>query len=64
VTDQDPRISRPAATRAAPAQTPAEASDPVDQVQGLAELREQGVLTADEFTAEKQKILRFQASGL
>jgi hypothetical protein len=37
---------------------PDEANDPVDQLQRLAELREQGVLTEDEFTAEKRNILQ------
>ena len=37
---------------------PDETNDPVDQLQRLAELREQGVLTEDEFTAEKQNILQ------
>ena len=35
-----------------------EANDPVEQLQRLAELREQGVLTEDEFTAEKRNILQ------
>jgi hypothetical protein len=33
-------------------------SDPVEQLQRLAELREQGVLSEDEFTAEKRNILQ------
>jgi hypothetical protein len=37
---------------------PDEANDPVEQLQRLAELREQGVLTEDEFTAEKRNILQ------
>ena len=37
---------------------PGEANDPVERLQRLAELREQGVLTEDEFTAEKQNILQ------
>ena len=36
---------------------PAAAIDPMEQLRRLAELREQGVLTEDEFSAEKQKIL-------
>jgi Short C-terminal domain len=35
-----------------------EANDPVEQLQKLAELREQGVLTEDEFTAEKRDLLK------
>jgi Short C-terminal domain len=41
----------------ADSQGPDEANDPVEQLQRLAELREQGVLTEDEFTAEKRNIL-------
>ena len=37
---------------------PDEGNDPVDRLQRLAELREQGVLTEDEFTAEKRNILQ------
>ncbi len=35
-----------------------DANDPVEQLQRLAELREQGVLTEDEFIAEKRNILQ------
>jgi hypothetical protein len=35
-----------------------EANDVVDRLQRLAELREQGVLTEDEFIAEKRSILQ------
>jgi len=35
-----------------------EANDVVDRLQRLAELREQGLLTEDEFTAEKRNILQ------
>lgn len=41
-------------------QGPAEAddhSDVVDQIRELSELREQGILTEEEFTAEKKKLL-------
>jgi hypothetical protein len=34
-----------------------EASDPVDRLSKLAELKQQGALTDDEFTAAKAKIL-------
>lgn len=40
------------------AAAPAEA-DPVEQLKQLNELRQQGILTEEEFTAEKQKILGF-----
>jgi len=36
---------------------PSPASAPVEQVQELAELREQGILTEEEFAAEKRKLL-------
>ena len=58
VTDQDAKTALPPAERAAPVTTPGGAGDLVEQLQRLAELREQGVLTDDEFTAEKQKILQ------
>jgi hypothetical protein len=35
-------------------QTP---EDPFEQVKQLGELREQGILTEDEFTAEKRRVL-------
>ncbi|MGZ4390251.1 MAG: SHOCT domain-containing protein, partial [Gaiellaceae bacterium] len=56
VTGQDPRIVALAAG-AAPVPAPVGAGDLVELLQRLAELREQGVLTDDEFTAEKQNIL-------
>ena len=37
---------------------PDEASDPVVRLQRLAELREQGLLTEEEFIAEKRNILQ------
>ena len=39
---------------AAPAQ---DASDPIEQIKQLNELRGQGMLTDEEFTAEKKKLL-------
>ena len=36
---------------------PVAAPDPIDQLKELAALRQQGVLTEDEFTAQKAKIL-------
>ena len=41
----------------APAPAPVAAPDPIDQLKELAALRQQGVLTEDEFTAQKAKIL-------
>ena len=44
---------------AAPAPPPAasEASDPIEQLKELAALRQQGVLTEEEFAAQKARIL-------
>lgn len=42
----------------APAGTAPTGGDKVAQLKGLAELREQGILTEEEFAAEKAKILR------
>ncbi len=36
---------------------PEPAPDPVEQIKELAELREQGILTEEEFAAEKKKLL-------
>ena len=41
----------------APPPAPVAAPDPIDQLKELAALRQQGVLTEDEFTAQKAKIL-------
>jgi hypothetical protein len=35
----------------------AEPDDPIEQVKQLSELREQGILTEEEFTAEKKRLL-------
>jgi len=40
-----------------PGPPPETASDPVDQLKQLHELREQGILTEQEFSAEKRKLL-------
>lgn len=45
----------PEAHDEAPAPQPA--TDPDEQVKELAELREQGILTEEEFAAEKKKLL-------
>jgi hypothetical protein len=45
----------PEASGTAPAQEPA--PDPVEQIKELHELREQGILTEEEFAAEKRKLL-------
>jgi Short C-terminal domain len=41
----------------APAPAPAAAPDPIEQLQKLADLKNQGILTEAEFEAEKAKIL-------
>jgi len=41
----------------APAPAPAPAVDPIEQLQKLADLKNQGILTEAEFEAEKAKIL-------
>jgi hypothetical protein len=48
-----PQYAQPA--QAAPA-APA-APDPIEQLKGLAELKNQGILTEEEFAAQKAKIL-------
>jgi hypothetical protein len=40
-----------------PAAAAAPARDPIEQLKGLADLRDQGVLTDEEFAAQKAKIL-------
>jgi hypothetical protein len=60
------RVSRRQAARAAPEPEPAPAApapsagptpDAIDQLKELAELKDQGVLTEEEFAAQKAKIL-------
>jgi Short C-terminal domain len=46
---QEPAYQEPAPAPAAP--------DPIQQLKDLAELKQQGILTADEFAAQKAKIL-------
>ena len=55
-------IARTRATRGAEPQQehqapPEPGPDPVDQLKQLHELREQGILTEEEFSAEKKKLL-------
>ena len=45
------------APMAAPAPAPAPAVDPIEQLQKLAALHEQGVLTDEEFAVQKAKLL-------
>ena len=57
--DQDGPIAGSPPDEPAPADAhPDEASDPVVRLQRLAELREQGLLTEEEFVAEKRNILQ------
>jgi hypothetical protein len=46
-----------AAAAAAPPPAPAGGTDTVEQLKQLAELRDQGILTDEEFNAQKAKIL-------
>jgi len=51
--DQEPQYAEPA-----PAPAPAApAADPIAQLKQLAELKDQGILTEEEFAAQKAKIL-------
>jgi hypothetical protein len=57
VTAQDQEVAAaPAASAAAPAAGPA-GGNVLDQIQQLAELKDAGVLTEEEFTAQKRKLL-------
>ncbi len=49
--EQEPAYAEPAPAPAAPA------PDPIQQLKDLAGLRDQGILTEEEFTAQKAKIL-------
>lgn len=55
------RANRQQATTSAqapqPSPSPAPASDPIEQVKKLAELRDQGILTESEFDAKKKQLL-------
>ena len=50
-----PAYAEPEPTYAAP--PPAAAADPIQQLKDLAELKQQGILTDEEFAAQKAKIL-------
>jgi hypothetical protein len=54
---QDQAQQPPAAPAAAPAAPAADQVDVVDQLKRFAELRDQGILTEDEFAAQKAKLL-------
>lgn len=53
---QEPQYAEQPVAQAAPAPA-APAVDPVEQLQKLGELKAQGILTDDEFAAQKAKIL-------
>ena len=48
---------QPAPPQAAPAAAPAGEDSLIDQLKQLGELRDQGILTDEEFTAQKAKLL-------
>jgi hypothetical protein len=55
---QQPQYYEPPPQYAAPAPAPApEAPDPIGQLKQLAALKDQGILTEEEFAAQKAKIL-------
>ena len=55
----EPAYAQPvyAAPAAAPAPAPAPAADPLEQLAKLGQLRDSGILTEQEFEAQKAKIL-------
>jgi len=53
---QEPAYQEPA-YQEPPPQAPAPAADPIEQLTKLGELRDQGVLTEEEFAAQKAKLL-------
>jgi hypothetical protein len=55
--EEDPGYAEPAPAAPAPAAPAAPAADPIAQLKQLGELHAQGVLTDDEFAAQKAKLL-------
>jgi Short C-terminal domain len=53
----EPAYAQPQPVYAAPAPPPAPVVDPIQQLKDLAALRDQGVLTDEEFAAQKARIL-------
>ncbi len=47
----------PGFTPAAPAPAPAEEGDPLDRIAKLGQLRDQGLVTPEEFEAQKRRLL-------
>jgi type II secretory pathway component PulL len=54
---QQQQYYEPPPQQYAPAPAPAAAPDPIEQLQKLADLKNQGILTEAEFEAQKAKIL-------
>jgi hypothetical protein len=54
---QEPEPAYQQAPAPAPAPAAAPAADPIQQLKELAELKQQGILTDEEFAAQKAKIL-------
>ncbi|MER6218848.1 SHOCT domain-containing protein [Streptomyces sp. NPDC001674] len=54
---QDPYAQAPAAQQQPPPPAPAGMDDKIGQLKQLAELKEQGILTDEEFAAQKARIL-------
>jgi hypothetical protein len=52
-----PQYAPPPAPAPAPAPAAAAAPDPIEKLKQLAELRDQGILTEEEFTTAKAKVL-------
>jgi hypothetical protein len=55
--EQDPQAEEPAAPPPEPAPAAGPPQDMVTQLQGLADLKSQGILTDAEFSAQKARIL-------
>jgi Short C-terminal domain len=55
--DQSAYYAEPQYVSPAPAPAPAPAPDPIEQLTKLGQLRDSGVLTDEEFAAQKAKIL-------
>jgi hypothetical protein len=54
---QQQQYAPPPQQYAPPAPAPAPAADPIQQLKDLADLKQQGILTDDEFAVQKAKIL-------
>ena len=54
---QQPQYAEPQQQYAPPPPPAAPAADPIEQLQKLGELKDQGILTEEEFAVQKNKIL-------